>query len=103
IDADGPALTDALEFALLKDAQQLDLELGAHAADLVEEDGAAVSRLKPARFVVHGAGEGAFDMTEQLALKQAFAERPAVDSNIGSVGPRTQTMNRPSDQLLARA
>src|SRR6266851_3281251 len=65
IDADRPALADALEFALLQYAQQLDLELGAHAADFIEEDGAAMSRFESAGFVVHRSSKGAFDVAKE--------------------------------------
>ena len=46
VHADGPAATDALEFALLQHAQQHDLGLGGEFADLVEEDRAAVGQLE---------------------------------------------------------
>jgi hypothetical protein len=52
IDADGAAFADALELLLLQHAQQLDLQLGAHAGDFIEENGAAVCRLESASLVV---------------------------------------------------
>ena len=59
---------------LLQDAQQLDLQLGAHAGDFVEEDGAAVGRLETAGLVVDGPGERSLDVAEQLAFEQALGE-----------------------------
>src|SRR5262249_25509097 len=47
--------------------------------------------------------EGALLVAEQLALEQGFAERGAVDRDKGSAGARAIAMNRPSQQLLARA
>src|SRR5437879_2311342 len=71
IDADGPAFADALELVFLQDAEELDLQLGAHAGDFVEEDGSAMGGLEAAGLVVDGAGEGALDVAEQLAFQQA--------------------------------
>jgi len=62
-----------------------------------------VGRLEAPRFVVHGAGKGALDVAEQLTFQQAFAERPAIDTDIGPVRTGAQAMNGPRNQLLARA
>ena len=45
-------------------------------ADLVEEHRAAVGRLEQARLGLHGAGEGALLVPEQLALEQRLGEAP---------------------------
>src|SRR5207249_4742469 len=103
IDADGAALADALELALLQDAEELDLQLVAHAGDFVEEDRAAVGRLEPAGLVVHGAGEGPLNMAEQLTLQQALAQGAAVDADVGPIGPGAVLVDRPGNQLLAGA
>ncbi len=103
IDADGTALADALEFLLLQDAQQLDLQLRAHAGDFVEEDGAAVRRLETAGLVVDGAGEGALDVAEQLALQQALGQGTAVDADVRPLGARAETVDGASEHLLAGA
>jgi len=42
VDLDRPGVADPLELPLLQDPQQLDLELGRGAVDLVEEDAARV-------------------------------------------------------------
>ena len=78
---------------LLQDAQQLDLQLGAHAGDFVEEDRAAVGRLEAAGLVVDGAGERPLDVAEQLALQQALAEGAAVDADVGAVGARAEAVD----------
>ncbi len=78
-----PALAHALEFALLQHSQQLHLKLGAHAADFVEEDGAAVRRLEPAGLVVERPGERPLDVAEELAFEQALAEAPQLTRTYG--------------------
>ena len=50
-------LADALELALLQDAQELRLQIRGNLADLVEEQRAAVGELEPPDPVAHGAGE----------------------------------------------
>ncbi len=85
VDLLGVVVADPLELALLQDAEQLDLELGRGAVDLVEEDAAGVGRLEPAGAVVDGAGERALDVAEQLALEQALGQRAAVDPDVGPV------------------
>ena len=82
VDLDGLGVADALELALLEDAEQLHLELGRGAVDLVEEDGAGVRRLEPAGAVLDGAGERALDVAEQLAFEQALGQGPAVDADV---------------------
>ncbi len=46
VDVAGDVAAEAFEFALLQDAQQLDLDGGGDVADLVEEDGAGVGLLE---------------------------------------------------------
>src|SRR5204863_418798 len=57
-DRGGPA--DAVELALLQDAQQFHLRFRGQLADLVEEDGPAVGQLEAAQPLGDGAAEGAF-------------------------------------------
>ena len=97
------ALADALELALLEHPQQLDLQLGAHAGDFVEEDGAAVGGLEAAGLVLDGPGERPLDVAEQLALQQALGQRPAVDPHVGAVGPPAEAVQGAGDHLLAGA
>src|SRR5256885_11455017 len=47
-------------------------------------------------------GEGPPHMAEQLALKQGFRQRAAVDGDEGSVPTGAVVMDRPGDQFLAR-
>ncbi|MNT49329.1 hypothetical protein D3C72_1861740 [compost metagenome] len=59
---------EALDRPLLQQAQQLDLDIQAHALDLVEEQGAAIGELELADAALRSAGEGALFVAEQLAL-----------------------------------
>ena len=43
-------------------------------ADLIEENGAAVSRLKASDPVLAGIGKGAFLVTEQFAFEKRFGD-----------------------------
>ena len=49
VDLDGPGVADPLELPLLQDPQQLDLELGRGAVDLVEEDACRCARPRTGR------------------------------------------------------
>jgi hypothetical protein len=64
IDLERAAAADALEPALLQDAQQLGLQLGLELADLVEEERAAVRQLEPPALALGGAGERALLVAE---------------------------------------
>ena len=69
------APADALELALLQDAQQRDLRLHRQLADLVEEDGPAVGELEAAEAPLRRAGERAFLVAEELRRDQRRAGR----------------------------
>ena len=60
--------------AFLQHAQQLHLQRQRHVADLVEEQRAAVGRLEQALVRLHGAGERAARVAEQLGLEQLARE-----------------------------
>jgi hypothetical protein len=64
IDAVGVGVADALELALLQNAEQLYLQIERRAVDLVEKDRAGVSRFEPAGAVVDRAGEGPANVAE---------------------------------------
>ena len=84
---DRRAAADALELALLEDAEELGLGLQGQLADLVQEEGAAVGQLEAADPPGEGAGEGAFLVAEQLALDQP-AGRAAQLSLISGLAAR---------------
>ena len=60
---------DALENPLAEDAEDFDLRGGVDFADLVEEEGATGGLFEAAEAALAGAGEGAFLVTEELALE----------------------------------
>jgi hypothetical protein len=76
VDRDLLVAADALDHALLQEAQQLGLQRHRQVADFVEEEGAAVRQLDLALGLLGGAGEGALLVAEQFALEQVFRESP---------------------------
>ena len=89
--------------AVLQKAQQLGLQRTAHVADLVQENGAAVGFLHAAQLLFDSAGEGAFLVAEQFAFQQVFGDGGAVDADVVVLAAMAQAVQRPGDQLLARA
>ena len=75
------AAADALDHALLEEAQQLDLERQRDVADLVEEQSAALGQLDLAGVGLDRAGERASLVAEQLGLEQILGDRGAVDGD----------------------
>ena len=101
IGADGLAAADAGELAVLQYAQQPGLCLRRHVADLVEEQRATTRLLEAAEATVHGAGEGAALVAEQLALDQLARDRRHVDGNEGAVAPAAVVVQGARHQFLA--
>ena len=89
--------------ALLHTAQQHGLDRQRHLPDLVEEQRSAVGRPHETERILMGAGESAFDVTEQLRLRQRVPQRCAVDRHEGSAGAIAGGVNVTGHQLLARA
>ena len=83
---------DALETALLQHAQQLDLHLQRHVADLVQEQRAAFGKLEAADAGRQCAGKCAFFMAEQLAFQKIRGNGAAIH--------RHERMSRPARQLV---
>ena len=71
----------ALELALLKDSQQLDLRSRRNFADLVEKECPAVRLLEASLTLAIGSGVGAALVPKKLALEQSFGESPAVKAD----------------------
>ena len=63
-------LPHALDFPLLQDPQQLDLDQRTQLADFVEKNAAAIGLFKAAHPVTDRTGVSALDMTEQLAFQK---------------------------------
>ena len=104
MDVDAPRVesSDPRHLAELEHAQQLRLRRWRQAADLVEEQRAAVGELEEAGLVVAGAEEAAADVAEQLALEQRVVDRRAVDRDEPPLAPRPEAVEGARDQLLAR-
>ena len=56
-----------------------------HLADLIEEQRSPLGHLEPAGPLTLRSGERALLVTEQLALDQAFGQRPDIDGDEGTV------------------
>ena len=94
---------DALELALLQDAQELDLHVHRDVAALVEEERAAVGELEAPGPPRHRAGEGALLVPEQLRLEHAGRQRGAVHAHERLLLARRVDVDGVGDQLLAGA
>ena len=94
---------EALEDAVLQDAQELRLEVERQLADLVEEERRAVRELEPPHLPAEGAGVRALLAPEQLGFDQRGRQRRAVHLHQGPVGPGAPRVNLLGDELLANA
>ncbi len=88
---------------LLQRAQQLGLQIDRQLADFVQKHGAALGDRQQPVLGFIGAGEGALDVAEQLALDQGRNQRAAVHRNKRLVAVRPGVVNRARHQLLAGA
>ena len=95
VDLDRLVAADALERALLQDAQELDLRRRRDLADLVEEERAAVGLLEAPGAPPIGAGEGALLVAEELALEERLGERGAVERDERRLGARARARGSP--------
>ncbi len=78
----------------LQHAQELALHAELQITDLVEEQRAAISRTNEAAAILRCPGEGAFAMSEELAFREARAERSAIQRHEGPSTPlRVETVN----------
>ena len=87
IDGDGLAAAQALDGALLEEAQDLHLQENGELPDLVEEERPAIGQLELALPLHVGAGERAALMPEQLGLEEGLGNGAAVDRHEGTVAP----------------
>ena len=101
--ADLLVAADPPERARLENPQELDLQVGGHLGDLVEEQRAAVGELEVPGTALVGSGEGAFLVPEKLALDQVRRDRAAVDRHERLLAPARQGMDRLGGRLLAAA
>src|SRR5262249_52265079 len=91
---------EALDLALLEDAEELRLELQRQLADLVEEQRPGLGLLEAAGAARGRAGEGALLGAEQLALQERGGDRGAIHGGEAAFAPRSE-MERARHALLA--
>ena len=94
---------DLAHAPLLDRAQQLDLHRQRQVCHFVEQQGAAVSRLKKSITVVGRTGEGALSVAEKLRFHQRFGNRTAVHGDERLVAARAQGVDVARGELLAAA
>ena len=94
---------DGADGAGLEGAQEAGLEVEREGVELVEEEGAAVGPGEGAAAGLQGAGEGAADVAEELALDEVLREGAAVDGDEGAAPARAGVVDRPGGELLAGA
>src|SRR4051812_820597 len=92
---------DAVELALLQDAQQFHLGGEVDVADLVQEQRAAVGELESSFLARLGTRERALFVAEQLGLYQALGQRRAAHLDERLLRAQRPVVDRVRDQLLA--
>ncbi len=103
IDADVVVAADAADLLVLEHAQQPDLHVERHLADLVEEQRAVVGGFEMADAAGDRAGKAALFMAEQFGFDQFARDRAAVDRDERGGGTLRGAVQRMRDQLLAGA
>ncbi len=94
---------DALNFTVLDDAQQLGLHGQGSLADFVQEHRAAIGVLEQAGASIRGAGEGAANMAEQLALQEGVHQGRAVADSQSLLADGADLVDGSGHELFSRA
>src|SRR5580700_9698548 len=97
------AASEAHEFALLNDAEQLGLGLVADGGDFVEENRSLIGDFEEAFLGSDGAGERAFDVAKKLRLQKIDGNGAGVDRDKSLVRAQRSGMNRFGDELFSGA
>src|SRR5262249_3778975 len=95
--------TNALNFPFLEDSEQCYLGFRRQIADLVEENRASISRLKPSQALLECSSEGAFFMPEQFRDNERGWNRCTVHLNEGMAGASRSVVNGASHQFFPRS
>jgi len=103
VDGHAALRADALERAVLQDAQQPHLRCGRELADLIEEQRPRVGALEPALPRRDRAGEAPLLVAEELGVHELGRDGPAVHADDRARGPRRALVDGASDHLLADA
>src|SRR5690242_5999995 len=92
---------EPLEFLLLQHAEEFGLQLKRDVSDLIQEQRAFVSQVKPSEFSSECSREGPFFVTEQFAFQQAGRDGRAVHFYKGPATPVAVLMDGSRDQFLS--
>src|SRR5690606_29868654 len=98
VDGASAVLADASHLVLLKDSQELRLQIEARVRDLVEEDRSSGGLLEETDAVAEGAGERAARMAEKLAFEEVRRQRAAIDGDEGVRRALAQTVQTPGEE-----
>ena len=93
--------TEALELAILQEAEELALQREGQVSDLVEEERAAVCGFEFTFDPAIGAGEGAPLVAEQLAFDQPVRQAGAVDVDHRPIASVAVVVNRSGDERFS--
>ena len=103
VDLDGARTAQPFEFVLLQYTQDLRLGIGAHVADLVQEQRAPVGLFEAANPLLVGAGERPLLVAEEFRFQQVLLKRRAVDLDEIARRAVGVVMDGARDQFLAGA
>lgn len=92
---------ERLHLMILENAKELRLHGNRHIADFIEQERASVRFAKASRMIREGAREGAFHMSEELALEQFGGNGRAIDGDKGPVRSRPVSVEGPSHQFFS--
>ena len=98
-----PGASQGGDSPFLQHPQEAGLGRLRHVADLVQEQGPAISLLKPPLCRLPRVGEGPARMPIQLGLRQGLGQGRAVHRHQRARGPQALEVYGPGHQLLARS
>src|ERR1700683_374308 len=93
----------AFELARFEGAQELGLEIHRNVCNFIEEERATVGQLETSHAIGFRVGEGALDVTEELAFETAFGQSTGVDGDERAADSGGKNIERARDHFLARA
>src|ERR1043166_4563054 len=103
VDLDRLDAAESPHLLVLDPAEELHLKVHRHLADLVQEDRAMIRGSEQAGTRLHGAGEGALHVPEELALHKRVRNGSTVDGHEGLIATGTGRVDGASDEFLAGA
>src|SRR5438309_6342052 len=94
---------DGLDFALLQRTQELGLQIHGHVSDFIEKERAPLGGFEQTLLGLHGPGESALDVAEQLGFDQRGDQRRTVHRRKGAVFARPRKMNAAGHEFFPRS